>query len=279
MSRRATDTLRIGARRALSGLGARVAPVPGHRILMYHRVCGDAHRLAVHPDAFRRHLDHLSRRGWTVVSVSELLRRLAAGDDAAGRRLVALSFDDGYREMHTLVAPELRARGMGATFFVLPEFADAPRNLAPEHAWSDGCPYLTIDMIRALDAEGFEMAAHGVRHHVLTEVDDATARHEIADSRRRLRELLGHDIAGFAYPRGALAGRHVEMVENARYAWAATVAPGVVESTTRAALLPRTEIAGGDDAATLDAKLRGGLDRWHAWRQGAALPAGTHGGM
>lgn len=278
MSRRSTDTLRIGARRALAGLGARLAPVSGHRILMYHRVCADEHRLAVHPDRFRRHLDHLARQGYEVVSISGLLQRLdTAGDDARPRR-VALSFDDGYREMHTLVASELRDRGMGATFFVLPEFAHAPRNLAPEHVWSDGCPYLTLEMIRSLDAAGFEIAAHGLRHHVLTDIDDATAHHEIAGSRLRLRELLDHDIAGFAYPRGAHAGRHAVMVEKAGFAWATTVAPGVVESATRATLLPRTEVAGGDDASTLEAKLRGGLDRWHAWRQRAAVSTKSHEG-
>ena len=134
-------------------------------------------------------------------------------------------------------------------------------------------------MIRSLDADGFEIAAHGLRHHVLTDIDDDTARHEIAGSRRRLGQLLGHDIAGFAYPRGAHEGRHAMMVEEAGFAWAATVAPGVIEAATRPTLLPRTEVAGGDDNATLAAKLRGGLDRWHAWKQRAAAPAEAHGGM
>lgn len=151
---------------------------------------------------------------------------------------MALSFDDGYLEMHDFVAPELQRRSMGATFFVLPEFASRPRNLAPEMRWTDGCPYLSRSMIRELADQGFELGAHGLRHHVLTTVDDRTAKAEVIDSRIRLAELIGRDVCGFAYPCGAHAGRHAQMAVTAGYEWAVTVEPGVIDSARHPMLLP-----------------------------------------
>lgn len=56
-----------------------------------------------------------------VVDLGQALTALAAGRELPPRA-VALTFDDGYRDNHDVVAPMLRATGLPATFFLVPEF-------------------------------------------------------------------------------------------------------------------------------------------------------------
>jgi peptidoglycan/xylan/chitin deacetylase (PgdA/CDA1 family) len=61
---------------------------------------------------------------------------------------------------------------------------------------------LTSQQLRALRAAGMGIGAHTVNHPILTRLDAATARREIADSRDHLEALLGERISFFAYPNG-----------------------------------------------------------------------------
>jgi peptidoglycan/xylan/chitin deacetylase (PgdA/CDA1 family) len=61
---------------------------------------------------------------------------------------------------------------------------------------------LTTSQLRELHGAGMEIGAHTVNHPILASVDAATARREIFESRDRLRDILGGEIATFAYPNG-----------------------------------------------------------------------------
>jgi peptidoglycan/xylan/chitin deacetylase (PgdA/CDA1 family) len=82
-------------------------------ILMYHRVAAPAHDpygLAVHPDRFAAHVEHLRRLGSTV-PVEDVVGR-------GSRRRVAVTFDDGYVDNATVAAPMLADAGLPATWFI-----------------------------------------------------------------------------------------------------------------------------------------------------------------
>lgn len=80
-------------------------------ILMYHRVADVAHdpfELAVHPDNFSAHVEHLSR----------LKRSVPLGDVRELAGTVAVTFDDGYADNATVAAPMLESADIPATWFV-----------------------------------------------------------------------------------------------------------------------------------------------------------------
>jgi len=239
------------ARKAIAGLGSGLSTGPQlPRILMYHRVQPTPSRLAVSPDDFERHLDWLASEGLAVLTVSELVERAARQPDL---RAVALSFDDGYREMATIVAPMLRRRRMRATFYVVTSCL--------------GGDFMDPDQIRRLAAEGFEIGAHTHTHPTLTKVSHKTALHEIRTSRETLTDILGQPPKSFAYPRGRFTLDHVCIVDSLRFHNAVSVRPGIVGNQPAYLALPRTEVAGGDDVQLLSLKLSGGLDQAHqAWQ-------------
>lgn len=82
-------------------------------ILMYHRIADLAHDpygLAVHPDRFAAHVEHLRILGSTV----PLENVVEPG--TSGR--IALTFDDGYADNATVAAPMLADTGLPVTWFI-----------------------------------------------------------------------------------------------------------------------------------------------------------------
>jgi peptidoglycan/xylan/chitin deacetylase (PgdA/CDA1 family) len=95
-------------------------------ILMYHRVSNaePTSELCLAAEHLRRHLGILQSRGCEVVPLREMQRAVAAG--SSDRPIVALTFDDGYDEMLSVVAPMLAEHGLPATCFVVGETLDGP---------------------------------------------------------------------------------------------------------------------------------------------------------
>lgn len=105
------DRLRRGARRVLAG--------PEPAILMYHRVAqplADPWGLAVSPANFAAQMRAL-KRVRQPVSLDEMAERLASG--TLGKRMVAVTFDDAYRDVLTNAKPVLEDLGIPATVFVV----------------------------------------------------------------------------------------------------------------------------------------------------------------
>lgn len=61
---------------------------------------------------------------------------------------------------------------------------------------------LSWDQVRELDAAGVEIGAHTITHPALSRVRPERLRHEIAGSKERIEQELGHTIRSFCYPNG-----------------------------------------------------------------------------
>ena len=104
-------------------------------------------------------------------------------------------------------------------------------------------PMMGETHVRALRAAGMEIGAHSVTHPILTRVSAAQARCEIAESGRRLAEILREPIRLFAYPNGKpgqdYGPEHVGMARDAGYSAAASTAWGVATVGADVYQLPR----------------------------------------
>lgn len=104
-------------------------PIP---VIMYHtvgRVMEDWKWsfLTVPVETFSDHLKWLKKYGYRTVDINELYAHVS-GEQPLPRRSVFLTFDDGYVDNWTYVAPLLERYGFKGTVFVNPDFVD-PRDV------------------------------------------------------------------------------------------------------------------------------------------------------
>ncbi len=103
---------------------------------------------------------------------------------------LCLSWDDGHPDDRR-VAERMAAHGLRGTFFV------PLRNV-------EGRPVMAMSELRALNAAGFEIGAHGVDHRRLHMLPAAEMQRQLAEGRARLEDMLGQPVLGLCYP----GGRH-----------------------------------------------------------------------
>jgi peptidoglycan/xylan/chitin deacetylase (PgdA/CDA1 family) len=132
----------VTARVERANLGTLVVPC-------YHRILPAARKanyflpdLVVTPEAFRIHCAVLADY-YEVWPLSEALEALETGA-AAGRRLAAITFDDGYEDNVEFAAPILAEFELRATFFVVTDCID--RGVAP---WYDRAAVAVQELFRA----------------------------------------------------------------------------------------------------------------------------------
>jgi peptidoglycan/xylan/chitin deacetylase (PgdA/CDA1 family) len=178
--------------------------------LMYHSVSavgGPMRDLAVPPDRLAEQLAALTDAGYRLVGLSEALDLLDAGSTD---RLLAVTFDDGYRDFLTAGVPALRAAGARATLYA------AVGHLGGQARWlgrwaPDFGPMLTWAELAEVAQAGVEIGNHGLIHHPLDVLPSAQLRREVVRSRDELEQRLRFKVRSFAYPHG-YHGRRVRGV-------------------------------------------------------------------
>ena len=98
----------------------------GWTILMYHRVLPlptclsyPIPAVVMAEEAFRAQMEWVTRR-FRVLPMRDIFERLEAGLDTRSEPLLSVSFDDGYYDNYTFVAPLLEELGVRGTFFIAP---------------------------------------------------------------------------------------------------------------------------------------------------------------
>jgi peptidoglycan/xylan/chitin deacetylase (PgdA/CDA1 family) len=187
-------------------------PEPGRRgvvpILCYHAVqgperlpSGDAD-WALTVEQFRSHLDLLVSRGFATLTISELVdaRRAVASGGTPTVDLdlaVAITFDDGYADLHRTIGPMLVERGFRATAFV------ATANvLDRERQRRGGARWLSWAELRDLPGLGYEIGAHGHAHLPLDLLPAREASEDVVRARGLLTDQLGAPVRTMAFPFG-----------------------------------------------------------------------------
>jgi peptidoglycan/xylan/chitin deacetylase (PgdA/CDA1 family) len=216
-------------------------------ILMYHSIDeyrDDPFLVTVTPSRFDKQLDWIVRRGLRGVSVGEYLRARRAG---TAENLVALTFDDGFRDFVANAVPRLVRRGFTATVYPV------AARLGGTNAWEDRGPVkplLTADGVRTAADAGMEVGSHGLLHVRLTGLDDDDLSREIEGSREELAGIVGADVAGFCYPYGESDERVEKAVRAAGYEYACSIKPRQAGDHA----LPRVYIGDRDGRTRLAAK-------------------------
>ena len=170
---------------------------------------------------------------------------------------VLLTFDDGYDDLYDELLPlAIEHRYTPVIYLVVDRIGAS--NVWDQENGLRARNLLTLAQIREMQKHGFEFGSHTLTHPWLPDLPDAQVRCEVSDSKSRLEDMLGVEVASFAYPFGGVDRRVRAAVADAGYKLAFTTLPGL-NWWNDPLCQRRAEV--NDDMSTLDFifKLRTGL--------------------
>jgi peptidoglycan/xylan/chitin deacetylase (PgdA/CDA1 family) len=240
----------------LAGLVRGASARPGLRILYYHRVSRDSDPLAVTPDTFRRQMETLAASGQRVLDLYDADNLELAPGEAA----IALTFDDGYRDILEHALPVLRSHGFPSTVFVVPgviagttAFSWYPPGAAP--------PVADWDELRAEERAGLvRFEPHSLTHPILPSLSREQARHEIAGSMEAVAHELGRPARLFCYPAGYYSQRELDLASECGLRAAVTCEFGANHAPFASHELRRTIVERSDPIWLFRGRLAGATD-------------------
>ena len=179
-------------------------------------------------------------------------------DAAAGRDDVRITFDDGNASDVAHALPQLRRRGLSATFFVVAGRLGEPG-------------FLDADDVRALYAAGMTIGSHGMRHRAWRRLGERELVEELVESRRLLEAVVERPVTHAACPFGAYDRRVLRSLREAGYEQVYTSDTGT--TTSDRWLQVRNTVCRGDDGGLLERIVSSERSRGHALRRRAKLAA------
>lgn len=242
-------------------------------ILMYHGISDDPepgvsayYKTNTSPALFERQLRCLNDKGFRSVSLDESVRLLQRGWPKEDK-IVAITFDDGFRDFYDVALPLLKKYGHVATIYL-------PTGLIGEDRRSfknKAC--LTWEEVRELRAQGIQIGSHTVNHTVLYNLSWAEVENELSVSKQQIQQALGGEVTSFAYPyafpqhdRG-FTKTFVQLLRRQGYQTSVTTMIGRTSPDDDLFRLKRLPVNNGDDMELFAAKLDGAYD-WLAHPQG-----------
>ena len=182
-------------------------------ILLYHAV-GEPVEIEWPPSLilpaslFEAHLQYLIQEGYKVVSVEELVSLLHNGGNLD--KVIAMSFDDGYRNNHTDALPLLKKYNAKASFYVV--HRDIGKTI-----------YMDNDRLLDLLSNGMEIGSHTINHAPLALIDPKYLPWEVGSAKKFIEKNLdGYILKGIAYPNGGYNAKVIEAVKEYKFTYGLT---------------------------------------------------------
>lgn len=169
-------------------------------ILAYHAIGScprseDHHNLFVTEEAFAKQMDFLARRRHVVALDAVIEERVPRG-----RPAVAITFDDGYRNVLKIAGPIMQRHGFRSTIFVPTDW------VGRTNGWIEpttcDLEIMEADELREAETLGIAVESHGHAHIDMGASGDDEVHSDIAASIERLEDVTGRRPRYLAYPYG-----------------------------------------------------------------------------
>ncbi len=169
-------------------------------VLLYHSIDDSGSVTSVAPRTFREHMQYLNRRGYETISLAKYVEYLQTGLKPR-KKLVAVTFDDGYKNNHTEAMPILRKYGFTATIFVATDYVGKTSSWARLDSIPE-LPLLSWSEIKEMNDLGIEFGSHTCGHTRLTQLSEVEMETELVRSKAKLEAKLNKAVTFFCHPYG-----------------------------------------------------------------------------
>ncbi len=206
-------------------------------ILCYHSISEDAHETAVPPIDFAVHLAQLKKKGTSFVSLEDIIDWYENKRIGFPKKVIAVTFDDGYVDFETTALPILEKYAVPATLFVIGDSVES------RGALKNNIPLLTQEAVKRLGAHPLiTIGYHSKTHANLSKLAKA-------DIVQEVQPPFPADV--FAYPGGNYSEEAIQAVREAGYRAAFSIKRNLVRRGKSRWLLPRLVILKNDTPADI----------------------------
>jgi peptidoglycan/xylan/chitin deacetylase (PgdA/CDA1 family) len=241
--------------------GAVITP---NQVISYHKVDvrNEIGITVVRPNTFRKQIDHLVRKGYQFVTLSELFL-----DNAPHK--IAITFDDGYQNNFLYAYPILKEYGAVATVFIITDY------IGKSNRWDANLggirfQHLNEAEIHELLVAGWEIGSHGVTHQCLRKVDQTVLNREIGESKTFLEEKFQSKISFFSAPFGKITNPVIKTCERFQYLGCCGFYPmKFLKEKPEKSVIPRLAVYLGESPKTVENKVSNDYNKlkWQVMKQ------------
>jgi peptidoglycan/xylan/chitin deacetylase (PgdA/CDA1 family) len=231
----------------------RLLPRPqahGHRTLMYHSVGLEENSTTVDGDTLSIYSMTLTQFSAQIDAIQALCTSKGISIDVFGSAKndsLSITFDDGYTDALTVIAPLLCARQIPFHVFV----SSARMNGTDRKYLSPA------QVVELSNMPGVTIGAHGATHRSLTSLSSSELAAELQASKVDLEAVLQKPVTTMSYPYGHVDESVRTAAHDAGFTFAATSKWGFNEASSDPLLQRRIDMWSGDTKRTVQNKILG----------------------
>jgi len=231
----------------------RLLPRPqahGHRTLMYHSVGLEQNSTTVDGDTLGIYSMTLAQFTTQIDVIQAVCASTGISIDVFGsakNNSLSITFDDGYTDALTIIAPLLCARQIPFHVFV----SSARMNGTDRKYLSPA------QVVELSNMPGATIGAHGATHRSLTSLSSSELAAELQASKVNLEAVLQKSVTTMSYPFGHVDESVRTAAHDAGFTFAATSKWGFNETASDLLLQRRIDMWSGDNKRTVENKILG----------------------
>ncbi len=171
--------------------------------LMYHNILQKGDPYTITKEMFREQMALLGELDYSCIAVNEFAEWVKDKSEQS-KKIVCLTFDDGYANNFKYCLPELEKYNFNATFYITTSLINSELGF-------------TEDQIRTLSDKGMEIGSHTVNHVFLSNLSDDKLYYELEESRRQLEKIIQKPVISLSLPGGRGNKRIFEAAQKIGY--------------------------------------------------------------
>lgn len=174
-----------------------------NRVLVYHKIDPkpELGLTCIHPGQFRKQIEFLIKNGFRFVTLSELAK-LKNPDN----KTIAITFDDGYKDVYEFAFPVLSQYSIPATVFIITDYIGKRNDWDANLGWIH-YEHLNEDEIRFLQKAGWEIGSHSVSHKSIHGMTENEIIYQLTCSKEILEDKFAQRIDFYSPPFGSISNR------------------------------------------------------------------------
>jgi peptidoglycan/xylan/chitin deacetylase (PgdA/CDA1 family) len=199
----------------LDVFGALKAPKTGIHIINSHYVTAGKVEQSSNWTVFEEYLKYLNTFG-DFISLQQATSQILNREPKDKKVLIALTFDDGFEECYTIIAPLLEKYNCKGAFFINSNYIDSDSEYREEFNKRVGIATkkpMSWSQVIDLHDRGHLIGSHNLDHYNFAELNNEQIASQLKENKQILEEKLNYKCEYFAWTYGQLQHLPLEALE------------------------------------------------------------------